>query len=908
MSVKGMVLALAAVVAAAGAVIWTTGGDEPSRSPAGEASAVAVATGGPEDLEASALAPVSPAKSEEAAQEPVIEARREAVPRAGTQLAGRVVDKATGSPVSRFYVTVRREVSRGKGKVWDAVRWETLEDAGGAFRIPLDQTGRYRLRVETSRHRAWTLDDLELAGPEGVSDLLVQLDAGLAVSGRVVDDRTTEPIRGAVVGSAGFSASTLETLAKKGDTEECLHAVTGADGRFTLSGLDAESQKIAAAHPDYAEGWQQVLPAEGAFLEVRLKRGPIISGTVFDDAGQPKEGVRITLFGDELPLQRPLVSGKDGAYRTPPVRPGIVELYAEEAPGFSKEWQVTEIAGEDVQVDFGTRKDYVQWRGTFYGYDGEPQAFGRLHVFFNPAAGLLKLRSQSRTAECDDQARFELPKLPMGSYWVSPTLADGSHASQKLTLHFDEPGLVERDIRLDVAPAGEELGAIRGVVIDEATGAPVVVERYGFVSASKFTPVYESFTADLDDQGCFHLRGLPPGSYQVQASAGDRAPGSQEVIVARGQVVDGVRIMLPACGTLRLRLAGFLETDPRDFKVHIAREGGGRSWTVEEQLPENGAWEVTWPVAEGEWTATVTFGGLGVARRSFQILRGSVTEVRIGREDVSPFVGAVTVAGSLRHPDGTPLANTKLWFWADEVLGVEKAARSKSAETDQDGLFSACDFLPGLWRVYATPGSGAHCNLPSFVIPPQAVSPYTLHLVVPAGSVSGVLVNRVTGQPLGEEGPRWWIWVIDQDTHDCVAEIQGGHTGSRFEVPGVPAGNLRVNVRADGFAVYESESVQFAGAGNVDLGSIRLDPCGVLDFQVVDELGQPILTFQLLVDGEALPGGRVRMIGENSYRCSDLPAGTMTFEVTAEGFRLERKTLTLQAGEPAAAKFVLERR
>ncbi|MBI4880411.1 MAG: sigma-70 family RNA polymerase sigma factor [Planctomycetes bacterium] len=908
MSVKGIVLAVAAIAAATGAFFWATGGDESPRSSAGGESVVAVTNGGAEEPEAAVPAPVVEAGPGEAAQDPEAGMRREVVPRSGTVVAGHVVDKATGAPVSRFRISASRRVdgTEGKGSQWDVVRRETIESADGAFQIPLDEIGHYRLWVATRRHRATTLDDLEIVGPEGVTDLLVELDPGLSVSGRVLDDRTNRPVPGAVVGSAGYSK--LERLAL-GDPEGCLHAVTGEDGTFTLSGLEAKSQKIAAVHDDYAEGWQQILPGEEVFLEIRLKRGAAIFGTVFDDSGQPKEGVWITLCGDELPLQRPLVSGKDGAYRTPPVRPGIVELHAEGAAGFSAEWQATEIADEDMQVDFGTRSDYVSWRGTFYGYDGEPQAHGFLLVVFKPTdyTGHRDLISHNRDAQCDDQGRFEFPKLPTGQYLVFPSLADGSLARDHPTLHFDQPGLVELDIRLDVATIGEGLGAIRGVVIDGATNAPVALGGYGFVMASTRTPVYKSYTVDLDQQGGFHLRNLPPGDYLVQANVSGRASASQHVLVGKGETIDDVRIVLPPSGTLRLRLTGFLEIDPREFSVVVAAEGGGRGRSIEKQMPENGAWEVTWPLAEGDWTATVSFAGLGQAVRSFPIHPGRVTEVRIEREGLTPFAGAVTVEGSLRSADGTALANTRLSFWAEDVPGVEGGSRSKSANTDQDGLFSACGFGPGLWRVHVALGNGDTCMFPGFVIPPQPVSPHSLHLVLPAGSVRGILVNRLTGQPLAGEGPTWCAHVIDRDANRGVAQTSA-RTGGRLEVPGIPAGNLVLSVTAHGFAAYTSEVFRHSGLGDVDLGRILLDPCGVLDFTVVDDSGQPVTGFHVFLDGEPLSGRWVEQVGDNLYRCSALPAGTMTFEVRAEGYRTASKTMTLQAGEPAAARFVLERR
>jgi hypothetical protein len=151
------------------------------------------------------------------------------------------------------------------------------------------------------------------------------------------------------------------------------------------------------------------------------------------------------------------------------------------------------------------------------------------------------------------------------------------------------------------------------------------------------------------------------------------------------------------------------------------------------------------------------------------------------------------------------------------------------------------------------------------------------------------------------------VFLSERRTGRVVGQIQGGQTGPSFVMRGVPEGEYQLTITARGFQQYAADPFHCTGRSNVNLGRIGLEPCGVLDLEVVGMDGQPIPSFQVLWGGETLPSYRREDLGDGRYRYYDLPLGEVTVEVVADGYAGAIDTLTLEAGQPAEARLVLKR-
>ena len=176
--------------------------------------------------------------------------------------------------------------SAGGHEVWQG--GNEVTDAEGRFAI-------HGLNPTRDMWIAGTTEQLVSAhvqfdlGPEGKTDLVLQLAEGASISGIVVDDEGT-PVAGATV-------SADQPMSRMGSGG----GVSDANGQFMLERLPAGSYVIGAFEGTQRP-WEQMKPielqagekVEGLTLKYLSGSALTISGTVSDHAGQPLPGVKVS--------------------------------------------------------------------------------------------------------------------------------------------------------------------------------------------------------------------------------------------------------------------------------------------------------------------------------------------------------------------------------------------------------------------------------------------------------------------------------------------------------------------------------------------------------------------------------------------------------------------------------------
>ncbi|GLW65898.1 MFS transporter [Actinomadura rubrobrunea] len=209
----------------------------------------------------------------------------------GGQLRG-VVRGPGGGPVASAALTLIDVAGRQLGRA--------LTGADGRYALRTPGPGTYVLIAASAEHepQAATLVvgdkpldfDLDLAGGGGLTGT-VRAPDGAPVEGATV---VATDVRGEVVGSAR----------------------TGADGAFALREVPAGSYTVAVS----AEGHRPVaLQAEVAGngatrLDVELRPGVQVRGTVRDEAGRPVADARVTLVDGAGTVVAQMITGPDGEY------------------------------------------------------------------------------------------------------------------------------------------------------------------------------------------------------------------------------------------------------------------------------------------------------------------------------------------------------------------------------------------------------------------------------------------------------------------------------------------------------------------------------------------------------------------------------------------------------------------
>jgi len=834
----------------------------------------------------------------------------------GTFLSGRVIDETTKEPVPFYYIKISQWMDKGKNP-WEEMVADKIEDADGYFNLPLEECGRVRCWIYSSGHKTYRTD-LIIPEEGGLTDQEFALDPGLIARGYVLDDATGLPVEAALVAPAHRSDTTELKQILQGSGHLSANTKTDKDGCFRLTGLWGANYlpswlkgkwRIAVVHPDYAEGVGSGTPGDDKEIVIRLKRGFHIYGKTLNENNNPVPGVMILISNDDIPMPRPVLTRVDGSFRTPPILPGRVVVHAGPPPGdtetslgFTEEIRRISIKDRDVEVNFGPLPDHVTWQGTFFNELKTPVSKGVIEV--EPAnieqMDQLEDRFQRRVVT-DEAGRFKIGKLTLNTYNVDVKFKSWASNVSLESITFNKPGLIDKDIIITGA-------AIRGVVLDKMTGEPVIGKK-GRVNTSIWNPAYRHFSCPLDEEGRFALVGLPPGTFRISARADDYPfkifPGYH---VKKNEVLDNIRLELSSGGEVLIKLTGFLKTDTRDFKMKVTRPEEDRGHLWDYQLNPAGEWEYKRDLDPGLWNFYAQFEEIGNIEREFEIFASKTTNVLIMREEFSFFEGFISVAGSLKYRDGTPVPDIDLIFSAYDIPGLEDNKKLVRGKTDQDGQFNFPGFKPGVWRLYASLKKGTHVDFPNLNIPANPQDPFPLDLVMPSGTVHASLYNGLTGQPLSKDGPMWWIFCKDIKTAKTVSQIQGGQTGSSFTLQCVPECEFQILVNARGFEDFKSDKYSITEGGIVDVGKLELSPCGILILQIVDESNSPIKEFKSFCNGKELYYWYRNEVEPGKYRFFKMPLGKISVTIKAEGYIEEETSLILTPGQPEEGKIVLKKK
>lgn len=531
-----------------------------------------------------------------------------------------------------------------------------VKDEEGRFSLQLEEGGRYTLRVNAPGYIPALPTTLQIPAKGGLQDFLIGLEPWQSLSGRVVEDESGRPVEGALVAAQIIRTGSIEFQGY----DDC--AETDGDGRFTLTRLrgmtpDKRSRwqyRIAACHPGFAETAVEAAPGNGR-VEIRLKTGCRIFGTVRDYRGQPNAGVNISVWGPGTPVVRVVETGLDGTYTTPPLAAGTMKVKAS-LPHQSKarrmrsgrfdfieETRTVEISDHDREVHFGPTPEHVLWSGTLHDGKGRPLELAEIRLKSldgQGRAGPLLPGAVQYTAQCDRDGRFEINGIVPGSYLVHLFVPgeDRGAGYELETVNLDYPGEAAKDIRLPDTD-------VSGILIDGETGRPVK-EGIFWIKAFCYDPHFSSqgkrFVTRTDDTGRFRFQGLPAGAYSFRAVAlfedgglGFTPLGAQvdrPVFISERRVEGDLRLVLPFRGKVVVRVVGLEPSLPFDGFIRRA-DGAVVGKCGFRYIAEEGCWESVFLWDVGSWILALEGEASKGRERSFNVIRNETTTLLIEHFD-----------------------------------------------------------------------------------------------------------------------------------------------------------------------------------------------------------------------------------------------------------------------------------
>ncbi len=445
-------------------------------------------------------------------------------------ISGQVHDEA-GAPVADALIVAHRTSVESPLEFQHAFAGMALDysDRDGRFSMENLTLGSWTLVASAENFVEVTTEPFDT----GVTNAEIVLTHGATASGTVIDSESGEPAPG------------VELTIGSGENIQIQHSTTsGEDGSFTANALAdgaywvrVEDETLAPA--EAAPRFSIVDAAPVTDIVVRVTKGAAIAGTVRDiTTDQPVGGISLHAFNpDGMGRPQEGKSGDDGKYLLSGLTEGLYAISVTarddyvELDGQNYRTVSVKLGETTDQIDFGVRPG-VSLSGNVRNEEGE--AVEGIGVHTSTMSEYYRTISSVTT---DENGAFEIRGV-MPQIQVTLGASGRGYAAPKVgPLDTGESGLDGIEI---VVGAG---GSIAGVVVTPS-GKPVPNAMVTVDSEEHWLdePVM------TDAEGAFTLANLAAGTYQLYAhemsTMESGLEDKQDVNVARGQAVKGIRLVL----------------------------------------------------------------------------------------------------------------------------------------------------------------------------------------------------------------------------------------------------------------------------------------------------------------------------------------------------------------------------
>jgi uncharacterized GH25 family protein len=423
---------------------------------------------------------------------------------------GTVVDRASRAPLGDVTVLLKRTKPGAASSSSFELPWlpvDARSRGDGSFTFERVPPGSYTAVAMKSGMRSDKTSPSFVVDRSDVVGVVVELDGGASITGHVL--RAGKPVDGADVST------------------DRAHAVSGADGRFVLSGLEP------GKHAIYAESQR-----EGAFthgptitvtkgeqrdgVDVELDLSGSIAGRVIDQDGAAVGAAMLrfsllhtsdfglaTTADDGTFTARALMGGGTYVFEVIDASSGIIypPLVGKRFPAIAVRDGNDHVGGVIVRV----RRDHLALAGRVVTSAGQPVPDVVVTAAADSRTEFAIAPSGSTTAT-DASGAFAFADLAGGEYTVTARAPDGAEVTQRATAGSN-------NLVLQLGDVGEIDGTLEG--FDDVSGV--------FAARNDSAAWY---TATITGTA-FRVRNVPPGTYRISVQS-PTATGSATVVVPAG--------------------------------------------------------------------------------------------------------------------------------------------------------------------------------------------------------------------------------------------------------------------------------------------------------------------------------------------------------------------------------------
>ncbi len=545
---------------------------------------------------------------------------------------------------------------------------------------------------------------LPQARPDTGEPILIELEAGASLTGRVVDE-AGKPVARAEV----QVEPDTETLIRAGvGAARDYYKRTDADGRFRFGHLNAGTWSLEATEGASTANLNHIELTQGSEheVELRLRSQDQLTVIVSTHLGEPVSDARIRVGPEGDPFS--------SAYGTTDARGRAQIGVTPGAATVSIEHPEQRDESRDFVLEPGNNELAIQLQsggaigGVVRSADGGPLSQATVWAFATDSVdGLASFRRYARPAAqttSDRNGQFRLTGLEPNAYFIGAGATGFAENGPAQAIEID--GNTVSGVDIVLTPGGSITGAVVGLRTAELSQVAITATQNALWD-----------TAKPDAEGNFTLENLTPGTWKVVARKGETffgrtvertvtlAGGSAEAFVelrfTRGLRLSGqVRV---AGEPLPGGLLGIAPTDDEEFQ-----------WS---QTDHRGAFEMD-GLEPGSYTLRIEQPGGGAENRSID-LEADLEGLRIDLQPPGTLTGVVLDAATGRPLAGASLKAgnaaqiTALRYEDTGRLGLAGQTNSRSG-----GRFEI-RFRPGAEQLWVTRDAYQDALLPLSVPPGQ---------------------------------------------------------------------------------------------------------------------------------------------------------------------------------------------
>ena len=431
----------------------------------------------------------------------------------GETVAGRVIDKASGNPITEFSAGVSGESGGGGMRIIMQPVLRSFRTDDGAFQLDGLPIGPVQLIVSAPGYVQFRVPGLVLEEGKPVRDLEIALERGTKISGRVTGP-DGKPVSGVVVGQRRPQGMGPAGAGGGGSTD--------AEGDYQLEAVEPGEKTIDFMREGYPTVTKTVnVSGPEMKLDVQLGRGATISGVVVTESGAPVASANVYARSATSGWNE-AVSNANGNFRIEGVAEGRYSIAAQKA-GY--------VDGEIEDVDAMTAGNLRIVLGQGGRITG--RVMGLQASEFSQVRVSASSSSSSSSATPDSSGTFTIEGAPTGTVRVSAAKGMG----------FGGGGQTSEVKTVEVQPGGEAMVDLE-FHTDRVVSGRVTRNRVAIEGATvRFTPknpsVQTRASATTDSSGRYEVRGLDDGEYDVTVFNASRMSAHSETrSVAGSSTID----------------------------------------------------------------------------------------------------------------------------------------------------------------------------------------------------------------------------------------------------------------------------------------------------------------------------------------------------------------------------------